>query len=141
MKNLIQQKMLKSFTGPRAARLCLWGLLFIITMVAIPKFNADAVQVPHIGAALNCGRGKYMPPGNDLFRVDVNTTNFPNAKCNDDSGAVFYVRRASNADDRNKWQIHLQGGGGCRDGQSCADRWRRIDTNFGADEMSTTFRT
>jgi hypothetical protein len=75
-----------------------------------------------------------------LFRVDVNLDNFPDAVCNDGSGAVFYVRRYSNEADQNKWHIHLQGGGGCQDGLSCAQRWCSVQTNFGADKMSTTFK-
>lgn len=139
MKSLKQQKRLKSFTGSRV-----WSHLFIIVAMAVIGFNTVAAQiVPEIDNALPCGRvgeAGDIAPGNALFRVDVNLNNFPNAICNDGSGAVFYVRRYTNPDDRNKWHIHLQGGGGCQDGQSCAERWCSADTNFGADKMSTTFR-
>lgn len=139
MKSLKHQKSLKRFIGSR-----MWGLLFIIAAPLALGFNTGGAQVvPEINNALTCGRlGEVsdIAPGNALFRVDVNLNNFPNAICNDGSGAVFYVRRASNDADRNKWHIHLQGGGGCQDGQSCAERWCSDDTNFGADRMSTTFR-
>lgn len=47
---------------------------------------------------------------------------FPNAMCSDGSPGVFYVRPGV-GDDVNKWVIHLQGGGACRDHESCLERW------------------
>lgn len=82
------------------------------------------------------GAAGAAPPGTDLFRFDLND---PAAVCNDGTPALMFVRRASELVDINRWQIHLQGGGGCRDGQSCAQRWRSIDTNFGASKMSNFF--
>jgi hypothetical protein len=88
-----------------------------------------------------------VAPGNALFRVNVELNNFPNAICNDGSGAVFYVRQASNQADRNKWHIHLQGGGGCRDGQSCVawhtanqpgTEWKCADTDHVMEHHITT---
>src|SRR5215475_475764 len=118
MRSLILKKSLKRLTSPR-----LWSLLFMIAAPLALGFNPGGAQVaPEIDKALSCGHvgeANDISPGNDLFRVDVDLNNFPNAVCNDGSGAVFYVRRASNEADRNKWHIHLQGGGGCQDGQSC----------------------
>lgn len=135
------QKSLKPFMGFRAARRRVWGFCFILAVMALLGFNASTAQeVPEIDEALPCGRGDSLPPGNVVFRVNVNLANFPNAICNDGSGAVFFVRRYTNEADRNKWQIHLQGGGACGNGQACAERWCSVNTNFGADEMSTTFK-
>lgn len=135
---------LKPFTCSHTARRRLWGFAFVLAVTALLGLNASTAQLPpEIDNALPCGRlGEVgdVAPGNALFRVDVNLNTFPDAICNDGSGAVFYVRRYSNEADRNKWHIHLQGGGGCQDGQSCAERWCSAGTNFGADKMSTTFR-
>ena len=67
---------------------------------------------------------------------------FPaNVFCNDGTTPVYYVRRAQRAQDRNRWHIHLEGGGRCSDGKSCASRWCSVDTNFGADKMSSSRAT
>lgn len=138
------QRTFKLFTNSRAARRRLWGSGFVLAVMAVLGFSAStAQQPPEIDAALPCGRAgevSDVAPGMALFRVNVNLNDFPDAICNDGSGAVFYVRRYSNEADRNKWHIHLQGGGGCQDGQSCAERWCSAETNFGADKMSTTFK-
>ncbi len=79
-----------------------------------------------------------VPQGSALSMVGAATAVFPEAVCNDGTGAVFYVRQAANAANRDRWHIHLQGGGGCRDADTCAKRWCSIDTNFGMDKMSNT---
>ena len=104
--------------------------------------TAEQGTLPEIGEALGCARrgaAGGLANGNGLFRVDVDLKTFPDAICNDGSGAVFYVRRYVNPENRDKWQIHLQGGGGCGSAGACASRWCSIDTNFGADKMSTKF--
>ena len=75
--------------------------------------------------------------GDDLTRVQIDLAYFPDAICNDGTSAIFYVRRYTNEADAGKWQIHLQGGGSCKLGQECAERWTSTDTNYGADKMST----
>ena len=100
----------------------------------------DQGMLPEIGDAVDCARqGPVggLASGSGLFRVDVDLRAFPDAICNDGTGAIFYVRRYTNSENRDKWQIHLQGGGGCSSGESCANRWCSIDTNFGADKMTT----
>jgi hypothetical protein len=95
MMSLKHQKTFKRFIGSRVL-----GLLFIIAAPLALGINTGGAQVvPEIDNALNCGRlgeVRDIAPGNDLFRVDVDLNNFPNAICNDGSGAVFYVRQASN---------------------------------------------
>lgn len=95
---------------------------------------------PSIDAALACGtQGSAggLAAGTGLWRIDVDNTVYPQAVCNDGTGAVFYVRRATRAAARDRWHIHLQGGGGCRDADSCARRWCSVDTNFGMDKMTS----
>ena len=87
--------------------------------------------------ALSCGKpgsAGGLGAGTDMVRYTVNTSRFPEAVCNDGSPAVFYFAAGS---ERTKWLIYLQGGGACRDGQSCAERWCSIDTNFGMDKMTS----
>ncbi|HYH08629.1 MAG TPA: pectin acetylesterase-family hydrolase [Thermoanaerobaculia bacterium] len=88
-----------------------------------------------------CGRegtAGGLGGGDDLTRYVVDNTRYPNAVCNDATPAVFYYGPASKVEDRNKWIIFLQGGGTCVDGQSCAQRWCSIDTNYGMDKMSSS---
>jgi hypothetical protein len=68
----------------------------------------------------------HVPRGTDLVKVELQS---PEAVCNDGSKAVMYVRRsAAGARDPlgvvdNKWIIHLQEGGLCKDYASCLERW------------------
>jgi hypothetical protein len=140
---MANRKTLKTFTSSRAARRRVWGSVVVLAVMTVFGFNAStAQQPPEIDSAFSCGQSGEVggiASGIALFRVNINLSDFPNAICNDGSGAVFYVRRYSNEADHNKWHIHLQGGGGCQDGQSCAERWCSFDTNFGAQQMSTVF--
>ncbi len=101
-----------------------------------PAQGLDAVFGPGVQ-----GTSGGVPRGADLFRIDVDTANplYTNAVCNDGTAAVFYVRSAQRNEDANRWQIHLQGGGSCKDGTSCAKRWLSADTNMGAHKMSNQF--
>jgi len=68
--------------------------------------------------------------GRAFYKVELDAFD-PNAVCNDGSPAVMYVRRAPslipNTNNPNpnghRWHIHLQGGGSCRDHESCVTRW------------------
>ena len=95
MMSLKLQKTSKRFTSPRV-----WALLFIIASpLALGLDTGGAQVVPVINNALNCGRlgeVRDIAPGSALFKVDVDLATFPDAVCNGGSGAVFYVRRASN---------------------------------------------
>jgi hypothetical protein len=79
-------------------------------------------------------------PGTNLSRVEIDTNRYPEAVCNDGSPGLFYVRKGTGAS-ANRWLIFLEGGGSCMEGTGCAKRWCSIDTNFGADKMSTRFFT
>ena len=101
---------------------------------------APAAAAPTLDSALPCGTAGSaggLGAGTGIWRIDVDTTRYPEALCNDGTGAVFYVRQAADPADRDRWHIHLQGGGGCRDAESCAKRWCSVDTNFGMDKMTS----
>ena len=86
----------------------------------------------------NVGTVGGLGAGIDLTRHTIDTAKFPNAVCNDGTPGVFYYAPATREEDRNKWLIFLQGGGGCRDGQTCAERWCHVNTNYGMDKMTTS---
>lgn len=98
---------------------------------------------PMIQDVLDCRRTGVaggLANGNSVFRVNVDLEQYPDALCNDGTGAIFYVRRASSPEHTNRWVVNLQGGGTCQSGQSCADRWCAHETNFGSWKMSTDER-
>lgn len=71
-----------------------------------------------------------------MHRVDIDTAPaaFPLATCNDGTPATFYIREGV-GDYADRWVIHLEGGAGCRDYDSCLARW------CGADGFYTPSRT
>lgn len=90
---------------------------------------------------LSCGQQGVaggLGAGVELTRHTVDVAQFPDAVCNDGTPAVFYYGAATRPEDRNKWIIFLQGGGICVDGQTCAERWCSIETNYGMDKMTTS---
>lgn len=98
-------------------------------------FCIAAAPLPEV---LSCGRpgsAGGLGAGTDMERFTVDTSRFPEAVCNDGTPAVFYFAPGT---DRTKWLIFLQGGGACRDGQSCAERWCSAGTNFGMDKMTSS---
>lgn len=58
-------------------------------------------------------------------RVEINETDYPHARCNDDTKASYYLRGAGpdGAVSGRKWLIFLHGGGSCESDASCAERW------------------
>ncbi|MEW5740050.1 MAG: pectin acetylesterase-family hydrolase [Myxococcota bacterium] len=99
----------------------------------------DGGAVGLIGEVLTCGKlgmAGGLAPGNELQRHDFDTTEFPDALCNDGTPALFYFRPASSPQSRNRWLIQLQGGGSCESANSCAQRWCSEDTAFGMQGMS-----
>lgn len=99
------------------------------------------LAVQSISQVLPCGKvgdAGGLGAGTDLQRQIVDTRRFPEAVCNDGTPAVFYFARYSKDEDRDKWVIFLQGGGGCASAQACANRWCSVDTNYGMDKMSTS---
>ncbi len=69
--------------------------------------------------------------GIPLLRHTIDLAAYPDARCNDGSAAVMYVRPANAAyggnpivDPSAKWLIFLDGGGGCRNADQCLlTRW------------------
>ena len=99
-------------------------------------------QVQNIAQTLPCGKvgeTEGVSPGADLFRVDLDVREFPNAVCNDGTPATMFVRRFTRKKDKNKWVIFLLGGGNCENVLDCAQRWCSIDTGYGANKMSTAY--
>ena len=66
-------------------------------------------------------------------RVEINADDYPDAKCNDNTQASYYVRGAGpdGAISGRKWLIFLHGGGSCASDDECAERW--YDRNAGND--------
>lgn len=96
---------------------------------------------PPPGDVFSCGKSGAaggLAAGTDMVRYTVDTRRYPEALCNDGSPAVFYFAPHTAPEDRGKWIVFLQGGGGCSSGQDCAERWCSIDTNFGMDKMTST---
>jgi hypothetical protein len=70
-------------------------------------------------------------PGIPLLRRTIDTAVYPEARCNDGSAAVMYIRPANAAyggnpivNNSSKWVIFLDGGGGCQDTDQCLlERW------------------
>lgn len=109
-------------------------------MLAVIVFTLAASAAP-ISSVLPCGTTGTvggLGAGVDLTRYTIDAAKFPSAICNDGTPGVFYYAPATREEDRNKWFIFLQGGGGCRDGQSCAERWCHANTNYGMDKMTTS---
>ena len=109
----------------------------IVSLVSARTARAQATVDNAFSTCTNPGSAGGIAPGTNLFRVEIDTTSFPTAVCNDGTPAVMYVREAIDPNRTNEWHIHLQGGGGCADGHSCARRWCSDGTNFGAQQMTS----
>jgi hypothetical protein len=112
------------------------SIAIVVSLAAIGSRAAN--PLPQTFTCAQQGSSGGLGAGTDLTRYTVDTTVFPEAVCNDGTPAVFYYAPSSKAADRDKWIIFLQGGGGCYDGQSCAERWCSVNTNYGFDKMSTS---
>jgi hypothetical protein len=71
-----------------------------------------------------------------MHRVDINALDYPDAVCSDGTPASFYVRQWTDPANEFRWVIHLQGGGGCVDEESCKARWCGTDPFYSAALMS-----
>ncbi|MBI3649523.1 MAG: hypothetical protein HY231_00560 [Acidobacteria bacterium] len=126
----------------------------LLAMLLLPLFSAKRQQaytrppnaipqaVENIAKVLPCGKigeTEGVSPGADLFRVNLDLRNFPNAVCNDGTPATMFVRRFSRKPNKNKWVIFLLGGGNCTNVLDCAERWCSINTGYGANKMSTAY--
>lgn len=104
----------------------------------VPAGDTSAEAVPLIGEALPCGHAADaggLPAGNDLVRVPIDTSVFPNALCNDGSTPQIYVRPYEGEENKDRWIIQLKGGGACSTPKECAQRWCSVLTNFGKTQM------
>ncbi|HSP80548.1 MAG TPA: pectin acetylesterase-family hydrolase, partial [Myxococcaceae bacterium] len=86
----------------------------------------DAALCQGTGGSVNYGTRlqawQMGDPGTPMLKRTLNSQ--AGARCNDGSPAVMYLRPAPiGSPDGDKWIIHLDGGGGCRDVEDCRDRW------------------
>lgn len=110
------------------------GMLLSAPSVAEPPLPglAEAFGTPRPGAGA-------VVRGDTLFRIDIPTQRYPDARCADGSEVPLYVRAASDPRHRDDWIVYLQGGGSCDSGQDCFERWKGRDGNFGANKLSSRF--
>ena len=73
-----------------------------------------------------------LTEGADLHRLTLDS---PAALCNDGTQAVVYVRPGT-GDSRDRWSLHLQGGGSCTGHEECEARWCGTD-DYDASKMSS----
>jgi hypothetical protein len=81
--------------------------------------------------------GKGVSPGEALHKVTL--SDYPDAKCNDGSPGVMFVRRAAAPAAETSWVIFLQYGGGCQSWKACRNRWCSFETSYDAAKMSSDF--
>lgn len=118
------------------------ALILAISLAASASLAARAATAQPLAPAL-CPAGSpfnlqptldtFLPgaAGIPLLRRTIDLTVFPQARCNDGTAAVMYIRPADAAfggnpivDPSNKWLIFLDGGGGCHDADECLlTRW------------------
>ena len=99
---------------PLTAALCPAGSPFNMSTTFYPLFFPGMAGIPLLRRT-----------------IDTSAAGYPNARCNNDSPAVMYIRHANAAYGGNpivnassKWVIFLDGGGGCQDADSCLlERW------------------
>ena len=70
-----------------------------------------------------------------MIRQQISVPGFPNALCNDGTLPIVYFQ-AGTGDDRNKWVIYLQGGGGCATDTACADRAKGTHDLVSSDDVN-----
>jgi hypothetical protein len=112
----------------RLALLSLCSLLALHLTAEAGKLDPNTC-VAGGSASYRQGLTPWAPgsPGRAMLRHTLTGTN---ARCNDGSPGVMYLRPAPagslNAD---KWVIHFDGGGGCRSEDECLARWCGLGTH------------
>lgn len=91
----------------------------------------DLISPPeaNIAAALGCGGPDAGAPArpDELQRHDLDVDAYPDALCSDGSPAFLYFRPYRGDENRDRWIIHLGGGGACKTPEECAAAWCRCD--------------
>jgi hypothetical protein len=118
----------------RAGTVLSFSLLFAAAAAGAQPLTSALCPVPPVGN-FNL-HPTFVPfvagdPGIPLLRRTIDTNLYPEARCNDGSPAVMYIRPANAAyacnpivNPSTKWLIFLDGGGACRDADSCLlERW------------------
>jgi hypothetical protein len=96
--------------------------------------NLDRTTLRTIAALLGALCSAASPAAPQLAaRVEISPTDYPYAKCNDDTQASYYLRGAGpdGAISGRKWLLFLHGGGHCDSDAACAERW--YDPDAGPD--------
>ena len=118
-------------TRPAAA----FVLLCVFTLPAPNRASAQRLDQALCPAGspfnLNPTLSRFAGAGIPLLRKTIDTQAHPEARCNDGSPAVMYIRPANAAfggnpivTESSKWLIFFDGGGGCRDADDCLlTRW------------------
>lgn len=114
------------------------ALLAAVAVLLSARVISAAETISNVLPCGKVGSVGGLGSGTDLTRYSLDTTRYPNAVCNDGTPGVFYYAPATSAEDQGKWIIFLQGGGVCTSGQTCAERWCSIDTNYGMDKMTSS---
>lgn len=116
------------------SRRLLWAAVVLaVSTWMVPGLAATQTLSPALcpaGSPFNLNP-TFMPfagGGIPLLRRTINVAQYPEARCNDGSAAVMYIRPANAANPTappsRKWLIFLDGGGGCHDADQCLlDRW------------------
>lgn len=110
----------------------------VIYPFAVPEVALPGNVAATSPCAASPGVAGLINAGTTLSRVDLDTTRYPEAVCNDGTPGLFYVRKGTGAG-ANRWIIFLEGGGACFEGTECARRWCSVDTAFGAAKMSNRY--
>lgn len=115
------------------SRRLLWSAVLAVSIWMVPGLAAAQTLSQALCPAgspfnLNPTFTPFAPPGIPLLRRTINVAQYPEARCNDGSPAVMYIRPANagnpTAPPSRKWLIFLDGGGGCHDADQCLlERW------------------
>ncbi len=111
----------------------LWSTILAVSIWMVPGLAAAQTLSQALcpaGSPFNLNP-TFMPfagGGVPLLRRTINVAQYPEARCNDGSAAVMYIRPANAANPAapasRKWLIFLDGGGGCHDADQCLlERW------------------
>jgi len=119
----------------------LWLLAASCTMLPVDT-DLPGSQTPLINEVLELPCDGGDPPtggataGADLHRVSL--SDYPDAKCNDGTDPVLFVREAETPENANRWVFWIQGGGRCTSYDECRARWCGTNS-YHAGKMSSTY--
>ena len=83
------------------------------TAVEAAPASAPLETIADVFACINPGAAGGLAEGREerpLIRHDLDLEQFPEARCNDGTAAVFYFRPYEGEENRDRWVVQLQGG-------------------------------